>query len=164
MTTSLTGTETWDDGSAINTYSNAAQSNSKTLLAGKTYKLIFDGTYKSMYSATSNLRGCLISVDHWGASTGVTAATYGFYYSNKLVSMPAQIPTTITKMDSMFANAFAFNGNIGSWNTANVTTMNGMFNQATVFNQYIKGWNVSKVTDSTNFRLGSALTAANSPF
>jgi gliding motility-associated-like protein len=50
-------------------------------------------------------------------------------------------------MSRMFIDAYAFNQNIGTWNTAAVTTMERMFDFATAFNQNIGAWNTSAVTD-----------------
>ena len=214
---SLNGVETWDDGTPAKTYGNTAGSASKTLLAGQTYKVTFDGTYQAFSHNATNISVCLISMDHWGSNTGVTNANHAFYNGTKLVSVPDHIPSTITttysmlqnasiindanisqwdvsnvtNMTQMFYDAKAFNqplntwnvSNVGAmssmfgstsgnnfnqpldgWNTGKVGNMSFMFSNATNFNQNIKSWNVAKVTNSTNFRSGSALTAANSPF
>ena len=50
-------------------------------------------------------------------------------------------------MRSMFRRAYAFNGDISSWDVGNVTNMQQMFQAATSFDQDIGGWNVSKVKD-----------------
>jgi surface protein len=50
-------------------------------------------------------------------------------------------------MSGMFANADAFNQDIGGWNVGKVTDMSSMFSDAISFNQGISGWNVSNVED-----------------
>ena len=50
-------------------------------------------------------------------------------------------------MNSMFAGASSFNGNISSWNVSAVTNMDGMFAGASSFNGNISSWNVSAVTN-----------------
>ena len=53
----------------------------------------------------------------------------------------------VTNMDFMFRRASSFNQNIGDWNTGKVTSMAIMFDKAYVFNQYIGNWNTANVTN-----------------
>ena len=53
----------------------------------------------------------------------------------------------VTNMNVMFYQASAFNQDIGRWNTAQVTSMESMFHSASAFNQDIGSWNTEKVTD-----------------
>jgi surface protein len=73
----------------------------------------------------------------------------------------------VTTMEAMFYNATAFNQPIGSWNTGAVTNMSYMFYDATAFNQNISAWDVGAVVPKppTNFvnTNNSALTAQNGP-
>lgn len=57
--------------------------------------------------------------------------------------------STVTDMNQMFAESFAFDQPIGDWDVSSVTNMNGMFFQASAFNQPIGDWNVGQVTDMT---------------
>ena len=41
--------------------------------------------------------------------------------------------SNVTRMDDMFLNASAFNGNISGWNTISLTTMEEMFMNANSF-------------------------------
>ena len=53
----------------------------------------------------------------------------------------------VTDMSDMFIFAYDFNGNLSSWDVSSVTNMNEMFAVATSFNGDLSSWDVSKVTD-----------------
>ena len=53
----------------------------------------------------------------------------------------------VTDMSDMFIFAYDFNGNLSSWDVSSVTNMNEMFAVATSFNQPLNSWNVSRVTN-----------------
>ena len=56
----------------------------------------------------------------------------------------------------MFDTAFAFNQDIGNWNTEKVTGMNGMFQSTFVFNQDISSWTgTAATTAQTNMFSGA---------
>ena len=52
----------------------------------------------------------------------------------------------VTDMYSMFWCCLRSTKTLGSWNTEKVTTMLGMFYSASAFNQDIGSWNTAKVT------------------
>lgn len=167
------GTETWSDG-LVKTV-NQSLSPARTLTAGVTYKVDFDGTYGSFIRNNSNdsmkLQPCLLSVDHLGSESGVTDMTQAFAQSPNLTSVPDRLPPTVTKisyilwasaindpkiskwdvskvtiMDNVFCNAKNFNQPLNDWNVSNATWLGDMFNGATSFNQPLDKWKVSNVT------------------
>lgn len=147
----LTGTETWNDGTPSNSYTNATNGITKTLNAGIEYKVTFEGTYKNFTHLGNSLASCLRSVDHWGLNTGVVSASSAFQGATNLVDVPDHIPTTITTMYQMFQGTNIFNDpDVSKWDVSNVTNFNGMFMQALIFNQPLNDWNVSKATDMKN--------------
>ena len=100
--------------------------------------------FNSPYSEAAKL----ISVDSWG-QLGLTSMAYAFWQCSNLISVPTTTNgiETVTNMNSMFAYAFSFNGNIGAWDTVAVTEMSGMFLEADSFNQDIGSWDTSGVTN-----------------
>ena len=66
----------------------------------------------------------------------------------------------VTDMGCMFYNASAFNRDIGGWNAEKVTNMQSMFRSASAFNQDIGDWNTAQVTDMVYmFRYATAFQA-----
>jgi surface protein len=141
------GASTWSDGTPNNAY--------KTLTGGVKYTFIFEGTFTGLDSSSTSLQvgaKCIRSVDHWGSSTGTTKADYAFRNAVNLTSVPANIPSTITTMTSMFNGATSFNDpNVKNWDVSKATNMSYMFSGASSFNQDIHAWNTAAVTNGTFF-------------
>lgn len=156
---SLTGKETWSsEGAAPKriSYNNRTTATPHIFQAGVEYTMTFEGTYKNIDSRLVptggvNVADCLREVEHIGKDSGVVSAAGAFYDAKNLISVPSDIPETITNFDYMFYGAKSFNHpNISSWNTSNVTTMTSMFDGATVFNQPVDNWNTSNVTSMSS--------------
>lgn len=82
--------------------------------------------------------------------TGTTTLYQAFYGCANLGSngnMNGWDVSSVTDMSWMFADASAFDQDIGGWDVSSVTNMYRMFYQAHGFNQDIGDWNVSSVTN-----------------
>ncbi len=77
---------------------------------------------------------------------GLTSLQSAFYSADNLITVPAELPTTITDLSHSFHDiSQSAITNLSSWDVSNVTTMKDMFHGANTFNQDISGWDVSKV-------------------
>jgi len=79
-------------------------------------------------------------------SLQTTNLSQAFDGCTNLISVPNDIPFTVSLVLFMFRNASSFNQNISFWNMSNVTRMDYMFDGASSFNQPIGSWDVSNVT------------------
>jgi hypothetical protein len=95
----------------------------------------------------------LKAVDSFG-DLGIESLSLAFYGSNNLESVPAEIPTTVTDLFAMFADAASFNQSL-NWDTSNVTGMSFMFYGAASFDQSLN-WDTSNVTDMSDMFFGAA--------
>ncbi|WP_018234399.1 BspA family leucine-rich repeat surface protein [Thioalkalivibrio thiocyanodenitrificans] len=84
----------------------------------------------------------------WG-DLGIQSLSLSFpQWTDRLVSVPNWIPSTVTDLSYAFVGALALNDpSISSWNVSNVTNMEGLFFEASLFNQPLGGWDVSSVTN-----------------
>ena len=94
------------------------------------------------------------SVSQWG-NIGLTSLAGAFSRASNLVSLPNNIPSSVTDMSLMFQNIMnpnvsKFNQDISGWDVSNVTNMDRMFMNAISFNQPLNTWNTSSVTDMTS--------------
>jgi surface protein len=86
----------------------------------------------------------------WGLGGAVTSFQYLFKGATALISVPSNVPPSVTNMSFMFTDASSFNQDISGWNVSNVQTMLLMFAGATLFNKNLTAWNVSSVMNMSN--------------
>jgi surface protein len=90
----------------------------------------------------------LLTIEQWG--TGIwTSMGSAFSGCSNLAGQAADRPdlSSVTDMNHMFAEARAFNQDIGGWDISSVTNLYAMFYRASAFNQDIGDWDTSNVTD-----------------
>ncbi|KAF3978807.1 MAG: BspA family leucine-rich repeat surface protein, partial [Methylococcales symbiont of Iophon sp. n. MRB-2018] len=108
--------------------------------AAGTYRVSITGDFPHFYG---NIRGNiakLYNISQWGNIAWVDflaafdgASNLGSDVSLTFASDDPNL-SNVTNMSFMFRSAFAFNQDIGNWNTANVTNMSNMFYEAVDFN------------------------------
>ena len=140
-----TGTATWSDGTTQ--AATGATTPKKALTAGQDYQVTFRGTFTSItsLSLTGAEKECFRSMDKWVGPTQTNSAANAFDGMANLTTVPAKIPSGITKMNSMFNGATSFNSPIGGWDTSQVETMEQMFANARAFNRDISSWDTRNV-------------------
>ena len=97
----------------------------------------------------------LVGVSSFG-DLGLTSLDFAFWSANNLVSVPSVLPSTVVSLEDTFLAATSFNGDISSWDTANVTNMSWMFSGASAFNQSLTGWDTSNVTNMSYMFSGAS--------
>ena len=90
----------------------------------------------------------LVSLDQWGTASWASMEN-AFSGASNMVYNAGDAPdlSGVTDMSNMFDSAYAFNGDLSSWDVSSVTEMDGMFEFATSFNHPLNDWDVSSVTD-----------------
>ena len=137
----------WGDGTPPENFKAENPNPSHTYATAGTFTVKITGIFPHFYlNNRTDIKDKLLSVDQWGdiAWESMVAAFYGV---RKLVINATDTPdlSRVTNMNSMFADAFSFNEDIGHWNVSSVTDMTLMFSEAYSFNQDIGAWNVSNV-------------------
>jgi surface protein len=95
---------------------------------------------------------CSDQVTQWGSGFrfGDTGRNFWGCTNLQITATDAPDMTGTTNMWGTFLDATAFNGDLSSWDVAEVTNMNGLFVRASAFNGDISSWNVAKVTNMMN--------------
>ena len=111
------------------------------------YEVTVEGTvprWDGLWYASAQ---CITDVVKWG-ETGTTS-TMGMFQNASNLRTVAQPPAGIKNMQSMFASATKFNGDITDWDVSQVEKMGSMFSAASSFNRDLD-WDVSNVKDFSN--------------
>lgn len=151
------GTATWSDGRVQDTEGGSVPS--RTLEAGKTYTVTFEGTFNYLTGAQNP--EAFISMDSWSDESGTTYADHAFAGMVNLVSVPANLPPTVSQISNAFEGATSFNdADVAKWDVSNLSMASNLFSGATAFQQNINGWhfdatdggvNLSRMFENTNY-------------
>ena len=111
------------------------------------YTVRISGVFPRIYFNNVGDKDKIIAINQWGDQEW-TSMNRAFTGTSNLVGLATDIPdlSNVIDMNGMFADASAFNQDIGGWDVSNVIDMNLLFSEALSFNQDISGWNVSNVT------------------
>lgn len=140
----------WGDGSAgsglSHTYSLAGTYTAVVSIYGPATSFGSDG-----WAGVANLTDVSTNnLSTWGLGSSVTSFANLFKGATSLISVPSNVPSSVTDMSFMFTDASSFNQDISGWNVSNVQTMLVMFAGATSFNKNITAWDVSSVVNMSN--------------
>ena len=145
----------WGDGSPVSglnhTYSLAGTYTAVVSIFGSPTSFGSDG-----WPGVANLTD--VSTNNpvtWGLGSAVTSFQYLFKGATSLISVPSNVPPSVTNMIYMFTDASSFNQDISGWDVSHVLTMLLMFAGATSFNKNLSAWDVSLVTNTSNMFAGA---------
>jgi surface protein len=89
-------------------------------------------------------------------TVGLTSLDGTFNGATNLVSVPSNLPSTVTSLNNTFNGCKFFNdSNVSGWDTSGVKSMIGTFSGCSVFNKALN-WNTSKVTDMSYMFYGAS--------
>lgn len=75
------------------------------------------------------------------------------------LTVPSDIPETITDLTSAFYKCTMFNQDISGWDVSNITSMKSAFSSCVEFNQPLGSWNIGKVGTSSGLPGTDAMEA-----
>ena len=159
----------WGDGTPSQSHTQNVDASGNLLLShtyatAGTYEIKITGKCRAWGGnggAHSNNHGkCLLRVQSWG-DVGLESLKYAFARTNlyspqkpiSSVTIPNNIPSTVTNLEYAFYSSGVNIKDVGMWNVENVTDMAGMFSgnlsmrSAEAEQPDLSNWNTGKVTD-----------------
>ena len=149
----------WGDGTSdAMTYEGDA---SHTYATIGEYDVKITGTFPRIYFNNTGDKAKIIAIKSWGAIEWLSMANAFHGCINLKGETATDTPNlaAVTDMSYMFADASAFNQDIGNWDTSAVTDMSSMFNGASAFNQDISAWTVTGIVSYADFATGITNTS-----
>ena len=145
----------WGDGSASEAFTTDDPSHEYAAAGEYTIVVrgaagVFGNTASTELATT--WRNRVVGVRQWG-DLGFTSFAHLFRGAAGNVLVSNNIPGSVTSMTDMFRGAFAFNQDIGGWDTSSVESMSSMFRDAHVFNQDISAWDYRALAASTDLNV-----------
>jgi len=140
----------WGDGSAPEVFTTSPQTH--TYAINGTYEVSIEGNATTWGPAS--VKGRMSAITSWG-DLPLTSLSNSCRAETALVSVPSNIPSTVTDLNSMFYDCTTFNQNLNGWDVSNVTDMSFLFGNTSAFNQPLNNWDVSGVLLFNNTFAGS---------
>ena len=154
----------WGDGSPISGLSHTYDASGTYTAVVSTFASSATSFGADGWAGVANLTDVSTNnVSTWGLGTAVTSFQYLFKGATSLISVPSNVPPSVTNMSFMFTAASIFNQDISNWDVSHVLTMLLMFAGATSFNQDIHLWDVSSVQNMSNIFDGATAFNNGSP-
>jgi uncharacterized repeat protein (TIGR02543 family) len=109
----------------------------------------WNGDYYHSLSLTYSSLKLISVIDSFGelGTLSFNRLLSGMSGSDTPPSLPNQIPSTISSLNSMLASPNINDSNISGWNVSSVTDMGGLFDGNSLFNQPLSSWNTAAVTN-----------------
>jgi len=124
------------------------------------YQVSLTGTLSAYgsWDAWEYPSGALIEVVSWDDGLGIVSLEAAFYEAYNLVSVPANLPSTVESLSFAFVfdSPSLFNQSLNSWDVSNVSDMSGMFFGTSSFNQDLDLWDTGSVTDMNSMFWGAS--------
>ena len=127
---------------------STSSDNGITLELKNTYQDIMDyellGQFESVTLSSGKVGATgVVSVTQFGEKVG----KHLFSLTDIDLTVPTQLPASITSTNKMFSGSNEFNQDLSTWDVSNVVDMSYMFEGCALFDMPIGVWNVSNVTN-----------------
>lgn len=135
----------WGDGTED---TNVTGTITHTYPSNGTYTVSILGTFPAIYNDDETDSYKIQTIEQWGDIQWGTMED-AFKSCEQLVINALDVPnlSQVISMNSMFADAVNFTGDLSNWDVSNVTDMIATFTGADAFESDLSAWDVSNVTE-----------------